>query len=226
MSNAGYYRYPTINRDTIVFVCEDDLWTVPAAGGIARRLTANPGMVSTPALSPDGALLAYASRDEGHYEIYVMPAEGGPARRLTYLGAQSLVNGFQIDAGDRLSVHMSNEIVWPEAGARTRPVLHHRRDSKAIALDDKAHTDPTEPLARRAMLMALMLGAPMLIAALVVGLIVSVLQAVTQIQEQTLAFVPKFAAVAVVFLIALPWLIQQAVRHATEIFTAIPGMVR
>lgn len=81
-------------------------------------------------------------------------------------------------------------------------------------------------LARRAMLMALMLGAPMLIAALVVGLIVSVLQAVTQIQEQTLAFVPKFAAVAVVFLIALPWLIQQAVRHATEIFTAIPGMVR
>jgi len=81
-------------------------------------------------------------------------------------------------------------------------------------------------LARRAMLMALMLGAPMLIAALLVGLIVSVLQAVTQIQEQTLAFVPKFAAVAVVFLIALPWLIQTAVRHATEIFTSIPGMVR
>jgi flagellar biosynthetic protein FliQ len=81
-------------------------------------------------------------------------------------------------------------------------------------------------LARRAMMMALMLGAPMLLAALVVGLLVSVLQAITQIQEQTLAFVPKFAAVAVVFLIALPWLIQQAVRHATEIFTSIPGMVR
>jgi tricorn protease len=97
MANAGYYRYPTINQDTVVFVCEDDLWTVPAAGGIARRLTANPGMVSTPALSPDGAMLAYASRDEGHYEVYVMPAEGGPARRLTYLGAQSLVNSWSLD---------------------------------------------------------------------------------------------------------------------------------
>ncbi len=80
-------------------------------------------------------------------------------------------------------------------------------------------------LARRAMLMALLLAAPMLVTALAIGLLVSVLQAVTQIQEQTLAFVPKFAAVALVFLLALPWLIQQAVRHASEIFTAIPGMV-
>ncbi len=80
-------------------------------------------------------------------------------------------------------------------------------------------------LARRAMLMALMLAAPMLLAALVVGLLVSILQAVTQIQEQTLAFVPKFAAVALVFLLALPWLLQQAARHASEILTAIPSLV-
>jgi tricorn protease len=38
---AGYLRFPTINADTVVFVCEDDLWTVPADGGLARRLTAN-----------------------------------------------------------------------------------------------------------------------------------------------------------------------------------------
>ncbi len=80
-------------------------------------------------------------------------------------------------------------------------------------------------LARRAMLMALLLASPMLLTALIVGLIISVLQAVTQIQEQTLAFVPKFAAVAVVFLIALPWLIQTAARHAREILSAIPAMV-
>lgn len=80
-------------------------------------------------------------------------------------------------------------------------------------------------LARRAMLMALLLASPMLLTALIVGLLVSVLQAVTQIQEQTLAFVPKFAAVAVVFLVALPWLIQTAARHASEIFGSIPGMV-
>lgn len=79
-------------------------------------------------------------------------------------------------------------------------------------------------LARRAMLMALLLGAPMLAAALVLGLVVSVLQAVTQIQEQTLAFVPKFIGVAVVFLLGLPWLLQTAVRYTSEIFRAIPGI--
>ncbi|MBX3174811.1 MAG: flagellar biosynthesis protein FliQ [Gemmatimonadaceae bacterium] len=79
-------------------------------------------------------------------------------------------------------------------------------------------------LARRAMLMAMLLGAPMLLTALALGLVVSLLQAVTQIQEQTLAFVPKFAAVAIVFLLALPWLIQTAVRYTAEIFRAIPGI--
>jgi flagellar biosynthetic protein FliQ len=80
-------------------------------------------------------------------------------------------------------------------------------------------------LARRAMMMALLLGAPMLVTALAIGLLVSLFQAVTQIQEQTLAFVPKFVAVAVVFLIGLPWMIHTAVRYASEILRAIPGLV-
>jgi tricorn protease len=97
MPEAGYYRNPTIHHQTVVFVCEDDLWTVPASGGVARRLTSNPGQTQTPALSPDGALLAFAGRDEGSNEIYVMPAAGGSARRLTYLGAQSTVSGWSAD---------------------------------------------------------------------------------------------------------------------------------
>ncbi|NJP04499.1 MAG: peptidase [Chloroflexaceae bacterium] len=91
---AGYYRQPTVWQDMIVFVCEDDLWTVPLTGGIARRLTANPGQVSMPALSPDGRQLAYTARDEGNPEIYVMAAQGGPAQRLTYLGEDSTVVGW------------------------------------------------------------------------------------------------------------------------------------
>lgn len=90
MTEAGYYRFPTIHQDTVVFVCEDDLWTVPVSGGIARRLTSNPGQALTPALSPDGTLLAFMGRDEGSPEVYLMPAAGGPARRLTYLGGSQL----------------------------------------------------------------------------------------------------------------------------------------
>ena len=97
MPDAGYYRDPTINGDTVVFVCEDDLWTVPARGGVARRLTANPGPVSSPMLSPDGAWIAYMGRDEGTDEVYVMPAVGGPARRLSYFGGQSWVVGWTPD---------------------------------------------------------------------------------------------------------------------------------
>lgn len=80
-------------------------------------------------------------------------------------------------------------------------------------------------LARNAILVALLLAAPMLVVALGVGLVVSVLQAVTQIQEQTLVFVPKLIAVAVVFLVALPWMIQLAVKYTIELFRSIPGIV-
>jgi flagellar biosynthetic protein FliQ len=79
-------------------------------------------------------------------------------------------------------------------------------------------------LARNAILMALMVSAPMLVVALVLGLLVSVLQAVTQIQEQTLAFVPKLIGVAVIFLIALPWILQTLIRYTTELFRSIPSM--
>ncbi len=98
MKLNGYYRYPTIHRNTVVFVCEDDLWSVPAKGGIARRLTANLGMVSHPALSPDGERLAFIGREDGESEVYVMPADGGPATRLTYLGGNTAVLGWTPDS--------------------------------------------------------------------------------------------------------------------------------
>lgn len=102
MSSQGYYRWPTIHGETVVFVCEDDLWSVPATGGVARRLTANPGSVHSPALSPDGAWLAFVGRDEGPGEVFVMPAAGGEARRLTFLGASTRVCGWSRDGRDIL----------------------------------------------------------------------------------------------------------------------------
>ncbi len=79
-------------------------------------------------------------------------------------------------------------------------------------------------LARNAILMALALAGPMLLVALAVGLLVSVIQAVTQIQEQAVAFVPKLLAVATVFLIGLPWLMQMAVRYTTELLRSLPSL--
>ena len=80
-------------------------------------------------------------------------------------------------------------------------------------------------LARNAIMLALMVAGPMLVVALGVGLIVSVIQAVTQIQEQTLAFVPKLVAVAATFLIALPWILQLLIKYTTELFRSLPSFV-
>ena len=59
-----------------------DLWQVGVNGGTARRLTAGLSEPSTPSVSPDGRWLAFIGRDEQHTEVYVMPAEGGPAPDL------------------------------------------------------------------------------------------------------------------------------------------------
>ncbi len=102
MSQAGYYHHPTIHSDTIVFVTEDDLWTVSAGGGVARRLTNGRGRSSLPALSPDGDRLAYTGREEGHSEVYCMPSRGGPTERLTFHGADSRVVTWEPD-GERIA---------------------------------------------------------------------------------------------------------------------------
>ncbi|MFS8084519.1 MAG: S41 family peptidase, partial [Acidobacteriota bacterium] len=97
MSQRGYLRQPTLQGETIVFVGDDDLWSVSAAGGVARRLTAGLGEPATPALSPDGKWIAFVGRDEQHPEVYLMPAEGGLARRMTWLGPDVLVRGWTPD---------------------------------------------------------------------------------------------------------------------------------
>lgn len=109
---SGYYRFPTIHSNRVVFVCEDDLWTVPAEGGLAARLTANLAEVSRPFLSPDGTQLAFMGREEGHMEVYCMPADGGAAKRLTFLGAHSRVVGWSLDGKSILFASNSGQPFW------------------------------------------------------------------------------------------------------------------
>ena len=80
-------------------------------------------------------------------------------------------------------------------------------------------------LARNAIMLALLVAGPMLVVALGVGLVVSVIQAVTQILEQTLSFEPKLIAVGATFLIALPWILQILIKYTTELFRSLPSMV-
>jgi tricorn protease len=92
--SQGYFRYPAIFQNRIVFTSEDDLWEVPLEGGAARRLTAGRGSFLCPQFSPDGRRLAFASAEEGYKEVYIMPSEGGDLQRLTYLGALSIPCGW------------------------------------------------------------------------------------------------------------------------------------
>lgn len=99
---AGYLRYPTIRGGQVVFVCEDDLWLVPAAGGEAYRITAAVAEASHPRLSPDGASVAFVGTHEGAPEVYVLALGEGPARRLTYQAGRCAVLGWDEATGEVL----------------------------------------------------------------------------------------------------------------------------
>ena len=72
--------------------------------------------------------------------------------------------------------------------------------------------------------LALKIGLPLLLAGLVIGLAVSIFQAVTQIQEQTLTFIPKILATVAVIVVAGPWMLDQLVVYAQDLYGQIPEM--
>lgn len=86
----GYHRFPAMGGGQVVFTSEGDLWTVPLAGGMAARLTTHPGEESRAAVSSDGAWIAFTASYEGSPEAYVMAAQGGVPKRLTFGGARVL----------------------------------------------------------------------------------------------------------------------------------------
>ena len=80
-------------------------------------------------------------------------------------------------------------------------------------------------IGRQAIEMTLILAAPLLLAALVIGLIISIFQAATQINEQTLSFIPKLVGTFLVLILAGPWMLQLMVDYIRQLFESIPQFV-
>ncbi|KSB91851.1 flagellar biosynthetic protein FliQ [Caulobacter vibrioides] len=85
-------------------------------------------------------------------------------------------------------------------------------------------SDQAVELARQLLWSSLVIAAPVLIVALLVGLLISVFQVATQLQEMTLSYIPKLAAAALVLLILAPWMIERITRFAVQMFKMIPAM--
>jgi tricorn protease len=96
-------RFPDISSDKIVFVYGGDLWLAATSGGPARRITEHPGRELFPKFSPDGKWIAFTGQYDGNFNVYVLPAEGGQPRQLTfYQGSAQQLN-------DRMGIH--NQVV-------------------------------------------------------------------------------------------------------------------
>jgi len=85
---ARLLRFPDVHGETIAFSHGGDLWTVPAAGGLARRLTSGDGLEVFPRFSPDGKWIAFTGQADGSFDVWVVPAAGGEPRRLTWYPAR------------------------------------------------------------------------------------------------------------------------------------------
>jgi tricorn protease len=113
-------RFPDIYKDKVAFVYGGDIWLASSSGGVALRITTHPGRELFPKFSPDGKWIAFTGQYDGNFNVYVMPAEGGQPRQLTFFqgGAQPL--------SDRMGIH--NEVItwFPDS---KRILFLSRRDA-------------------------------------------------------------------------------------------------
>src|SRR5271157_346856 len=118
---ARLLRFPTIHGDKIVFSYAGDLYTVSSVGGVARKLTNDVGYEMFARFSPDGKWIAFTGQYDGNTEVYVMPAEGGSPKRLTYTATLG-----RDDVSDRMG---PNNIV-----------IGWKHDSKTIVFRSRMHS--------------------------------------------------------------------------------------
>jgi tricorn protease len=123
---ARLLRFPAIHGKQLVFTYAGNLYTVPAMGGIARKLTSHDGFEMFARFSPDGKWLAFTGQYDGNTEVYLMPAEGGAPKRLTFtatllrddvsdrMGPNNIVMGWTPDGKHivfRSRMHEANDFI-------------------------------------------------------------------------------------------------------------------
>ncbi len=115
MAQTGHLllRSPTLSRTEIVFSYAGDLWSVPREGGEARRLTAGPGVETSPVFSPDGTEIAFTGEYDGNVDVFTIPASGGVPKRLTYHPGRDAAVGW---APDGKRVLFSSHRAMPNDG--------------------------------------------------------------------------------------------------------------
>lgn len=128
----GYYRFPTIHDNTIVFSAEGDLWKVSAEGGQAVRLTTHHESETNPVFSPDGKQIVFTASYEGPSELYTMPVEGGIPVRITYENAGATATNWV----------SPEEILYHTTAYATLP------DLQVVSHNPVAHTNDLLPLAQ------------------------------------------------------------------------------
>ncbi len=88
------------------------------------------------------------------------------------------------------------------------------------------NVDVAVELGRQALMIAFLVSAPMLVTGLIVGVVISVLQAATQVQEQTLSFIPKILCMMAALFIFLPWMLATLSGFASQLIESIPSLIR
>ena len=105
-NGAAYYRFPSVRGENVVFTAEGDIWKVGINGGQAQRLTTHPGTELYPTISKDGQWLAFSATYEGPTEAYVMPANGGLPKRISF--ENDVVNVLGWTARGEVLISMQN----------------------------------------------------------------------------------------------------------------------
>ena len=132
-ASTGYYRFPDIHKNTVVFTAEGDLWVSQLDQPQARRLTTHPAEEVQATISDDGKQVAFVANYEGASEVYVIGINGGMAKRVSFENSSVRLQGWTATGN---ILYSSNNRVGPTGNWTLRQVDPKTLIAKSIPLAD------------------------------------------------------------------------------------------